>query len=115
MFWYVTKFLHITLLISSSLGPESGLSFEDAEALSSVLPAKALYDSDFSFYLEVSTIFRSNGLTQHEVSFLRLALSVAPPEADTADIWYALTRGYIELSSWENAYSSIIATPFDSV
>lgn len=96
-------------------GPDGGLSFEDAEALSSVLPAKALYDSDFSFYLEASTIFRSNGLTQHEVSFLRLALSVAPSQADTADIWYGLTRGYIDLSYWEEAYSSIIVAPFDSV
>ncbi|KAG8218321.1 hypothetical protein J3R82DRAFT_3935 [Butyriboletus roseoflavus] len=101
--------------VAASFGPDSGLSFEDAEALSSVLPAKALYDSDFSFYLEASTIFRSSGLTQHEVSFLRLALSVAPPEAETADIWYGLIRGYIDLSSWKEAYSSIIAAPSDSV
>ncbi|KAG6378387.1 hypothetical protein JVT61DRAFT_12642 [Boletus reticuloceps] len=101
--------------VAASFGPDSGLSFEDAEALSSILPAKALYDSDFSFYLEASAIFRSNGLTQQEVSFLRLALSVAPPEADTADMWHGLIRGYIELSSWEEAYSSIIAAPFDNV
>ncbi|KAF8845600.1 hypothetical protein BDN67DRAFT_993287 [Paxillus ammoniavirescens] len=101
--------------VAGKFGPDSGLSFEDAEALSSVLPAKALYDSDFSFYLEASAIFRSSGLTQHEVSFLRLAISVAPPAADTADLWYGLVRGYIDLSAWEEAYSSIIATPFDSV
>ncbi|KIJ70406.1 hypothetical protein HYDPIDRAFT_122186 [Hydnomerulius pinastri MD-312] len=101
--------------VAGNFGPDSGLSFEDAEALGAVLPAKALYDSEFSFYLEVSGTFRSAGLTQHEVSFLRLALSVAPPEADTADLWYGLVRGYIDLSSWQEAYSSIIATPFDSV
>ncbi|KAF9224346.1 hypothetical protein BS17DRAFT_808097 [Gyrodon lividus] len=101
--------------VAGNFGPDSGLTFEDAEALASVLPAKALYDSDFSFYLEASAIFGSSGLTQHETSFLRLAISVAPPEADTADLWYGLVRGYIDLSSWEEAYSSIVATPFDSV
>ncbi|KAF9246881.1 nucleoporin Nup120/160-domain-containing protein [Melanogaster broomeanus] len=101
--------------VAGSFGPDSGLSFEDAEALSSVLPAKALYDSDFSFYLEASAIFRSSCLAHHEVYFLRLALSVAPPDADTADLWYGLIRGYIDLSSWEEAYSSIIATPFENV
>ena len=96
-------------------GPDSGLSFEDKETLSSVLPGKILYDSEFAFYLEASSIFRSSGLTAHEVSFLRLALSVDPGEADTADLWYGLIRGYIDLSYWEEAYSSIIATPFDTM
>ncbi|KIL00449.1 hypothetical protein PAXRUDRAFT_821638 [Paxillus rubicundulus Ve08.2h10] len=123
---FVTARLYITMgraddaasmmeKVAGNFGPDSGLSFEDAEALSSILPAKALYDSDFSFYLEASAIFRLGGLTQHEVSFLRLAISVAPPAADTVDLWYGLVRGYIDLSAWEEAYSSIIATPFDSV
>ncbi|KAG9317143.1 hypothetical protein JVU11DRAFT_1335, partial [Chiua virens] len=101
--------------VAARFGYEGGLSFEDMEALLSVLPDKAFYDSDFDFYLDMSTLLRSNGLKQHEVSFLRLALSVAPPEADTADIWYGLIWGYIDISSWEEAYSSIVATPFDSV
>ncbi|KAL4082055.1 nucleoporin Nup120/160-domain-containing protein [Scleroderma yunnanense] len=101
--------------IAGSFGPDSGLSFEDAETLSSVLPGKALYDSEFTFYLEASSIFRASGLITHEVSFLRLALSVASTEADTADLWYGLIRGLIDLSYWEEAYSSIIATPFDSI
>lgn len=96
-------------------GSGNGLSLEDVETLTAVLPGKALYDSEFAFYLEASSIFRVNGLTIHEVSFLRLALSVAPKEADTADLWYGLIRGYIDLSYWEEAYSSIIATPSDSM
>ncbi|KAG6329594.1 hypothetical protein ID866_9496 [Astraeus odoratus] len=101
--------------ISGSFGPNSGLSFEDSETLSSVLPGKALYDSEFAFYLEASSIFRTNGLTQHEISFLRLALSVAPAQVDTADLWYGLIRGHIDLCFWDQAYAAIIATPFDSV
>ncbi|KAI5982289.1 nucleoporin Nup120/160-domain-containing protein [Pisolithus marmoratus] len=101
--------------LAGSFGPDSGLSFEDAETLAVVLPRQALYDSEFNFYLEASSIFRENGLTQHEVGFLQLALSVAPPETNTPDLWYGLVRGHIDLGFWEEAYSAIIATPFDSV
>lgn len=101
--------------VAASFGPDSGLSFEDAETLSAVLPGKTLHDSEFIFYLEASSIFRENGLTQHEVGFLQLALSVAPPGINAPDLWYGLIRGRIDLGFWEEAYSAIIATPFNSV
>ncbi|KAH7888083.1 nucleoporin Nup120/160-domain-containing protein [Phlebopus sp. FC_14] len=106
---------HMLEKIAGSFGPDSGLSFEDAEALVAVLPGNALLDSEFAFYLEASSIFRTSGLTQHEVAFLRLALSVAPHKVDTGDLWYGLIRGYIDLAFWEEAYASIMAAPFDSV
>ncbi|KAI6004184.1 nucleoporin Nup120/160-domain-containing protein [Pisolithus albus] len=101
--------------VAGSFGPDSGLSFEDAETLSAVLPGKALHQSGFTFYLEASSIFREKGLTQHEVGFLQLALSVASPETNIPDLWYGLIRGYIDLGFWQEAYSAMIATPFDSV
>lgn len=101
--------------VAGSFGPDSGLSFEDAETLSAVLPGKALHQSGFTFYLEASSIFREKGLTPHEVGFLQLALSVASPETNIPDLWYGLIRGYIDLGLWEEAYSAMTATPFDSV
>jgi nuclear pore complex protein Nup160 len=88
---------------------------EDAETLASVLPGAVLFDSEFTFYIHASAIFRSNGLTQQEVSFIRLALSVAPQDVDTSELWFGLIRGYIDLGFYEDAYSAIIATPYDSV
>jgi nuclear pore complex protein Nup160 len=97
------------------LGHDTGLSPEDAETLSSILPGAVLFDSEFTFYIHASAIFRSNGLTQQETSFIRLALSVAPPDVDTSELWFSLIRGYIDLGYYEDAYSAIIATPYDSV
>ncbi|KAI5981016.1 hypothetical protein EDD15DRAFT_2204738 [Pisolithus albus] len=62
---------------------------------------------------DASSIFREKGLTQHEVGFLQLALSVASPETNIPDLWYGLIHGYIDLGFWEEAYSAMIATPFD--
>jgi nuclear pore complex protein Nup160 len=88
---------------------------EDAETLASVLPGAVLFDSEFTFYIHASVIFRSNGLIQQEVSFIRLAHSVAPQDVDTSELWFGLIRGYIDLGFYEDAYSAIIATPYDSV
>ncbi|KAG0698850.1 nucleoporin Nup120/160-domain-containing protein [Suillus ampliporus] len=99
--------------VAGSFGHDSGLSLEDAETLASILPV--LFDSEFTFYIHASAIFRSNCLTQQEVSFIRLALSVAPQDVDTSELWFGLIRGYIDLGFYEDAYSAIIATPYDSV
>ena len=74
-----------------------------------------LFDSEFTFYIHASTIFRSSGLTEQEVSFVRLALSVTPRDVDTSELWFSLIRGYVDLGYYEDAYSAIIATPYDSV
>jgi hypothetical protein len=99
----------------SPLGDDTGLSPEDAETLSSILPGAVLFDSEFTFYIHASAIFRSNGLTEQEASFIRLALSVAPGDVDTSDLWFTLIRAYTDLGYYEDAYSTIIATPYDSV
>ncbi|KAG1847541.1 nucleoporin Nup120/160-domain-containing protein [Suillus subalutaceus] len=101
--------------VAGSFGHDSGLSLEDAETLASVLPGAVLFDSEFTFYIHASAIFRSSGLIQQEVSFIRLALSVAPQDVDTSELWFGLIRGYIDLGFYEDAYSAIIATPYDSV
>ncbi|KAG1739842.1 nucleoporin Nup120/160-domain-containing protein [Suillus paluster] len=101
--------------VAGSFGHDSGLSLEDAETLASILPGAVLFDSEFTFYIHASAIFKSNGLTQQEVSFIRLALSVAPRDVDTSELWFGLIRGYIDLGFYEDAYSAIIATLYDSV
>ncbi|KAH7930039.1 hypothetical protein BV22DRAFT_1125203 [Leucogyrophana mollusca] len=106
---------HLMEKVAGSFGLDNGLSFEDAEALASVLPGGVLFDSEFTFYLNASLIFKSSALTQHEVSFAQLALSVAPPEADTEELWFNIIRGYIDLALYEDAYSSITTTPYDNL
>jgi nuclear pore complex protein Nup160 len=101
--------------VAGSFGHDSGLSLEDAETLASVLPGAVLFDSEFTFCIHASAIFKSNGLIQQEVSFIRLALSVVPQDVDTSELWFGLIRGYIDLGFYEDAYSAIIATPYDSV
>ncbi|KAJ7499350.1 nucleoporin Nup120/160-domain-containing protein [Mycena latifolia] len=99
--------------LAGSFGPDNALSSEDHEALSFVLPASDPFDSAFFFYLHVSKLFKMASLVQHEVSFAQLALSVAPPEADTSSLWSTIIKGYTDLSLYDDAYSSLIATPYE--
>ncbi|EIW82466.1 hypothetical protein CONPUDRAFT_123432 [Coniophora puteana RWD-64-598 SS2] len=97
----------------SFAGANSGLSFEDAEALGSVIPGGKLYDSEYIFYLHMAALFKTYSLTQHEVAFIQHALMVSTPDFDTEDLWLNLIRGYIELGRYEDAYTSILTTPYD--
>ncbi|KAJ6567297.1 hypothetical protein DFH09DRAFT_1156619 [Mycena vulgaris] len=99
--------------LAGAFGPDNALSSEDHEALSFVLPPSDPFDSAFFFYLHISKLFKMASLVQHEVSFAQLALSVAPPDADTSSLWSTIIKGYTDLSLYEDAYSSLIATPYE--
>ncbi|EGO01552.1 hypothetical protein SERLA73DRAFT_158827 [Serpula lacrymans var. lacrymans S7.3] len=101
--------------MAGSFGDNSGLSFEDDESLAAVLPGAVLFDSEFTFYLHATSLFKSAALTYHEISFARLALATSPPHVDTAELWYTIIRGYTELGRFEDAYSSIVTTPHGSL
>ncbi|EIN10816.1 hypothetical protein PUNSTDRAFT_65808 [Punctularia strigosozonata HHB-11173 SS5] len=91
------------------------LSAEDSQALAGVLPGAKLFDSDFSFYLHTASLFKSSSDVEHEVQFYQLAISVAPPEQDTSPLWYAVIHGLIGLALYEDAYASLISTPFEKL
>jgi nuclear pore complex protein Nup160 len=95
------------------IGPFSALSFEDADALAAVLPGARLFDSMFGFYLHASSLFKSASLTDHDVHFARLALSNAPLDWDTSDLWSTVIRGATDLGYWDEAYATLMATPHD--
>ena len=95
------------------LGPGITTTHEDFEALSAVLPAASTTQSEFSFYLHVSGLFKSDLLVQHEVHFARLAISTAPSNADTSFLWSNVIKGLLDLGLYEDAYASIMATPYE--
>ncbi|TFY82965.1 hypothetical protein EWM64_g1046 [Hericium alpestre] len=101
--------------LAGSFGPHSALSQEDAEALAAVLPGGHLSDSDFGFYMHVSALFKAAGLTDSEVRFARLALSVAPPDWDTTELWFTIIKGSIELGYYDDAYVALMTTPHDKL
>jgi nuclear pore complex protein Nup160 len=94
-------------------GPYSTLSFEDADALAAVLPGGQLFDSMFGFYLHASSLFKSASFIDHDVHFCRLAISNAPPDWDTNDLWSTVIRGATDLGYWDEAYAAMMATPHD--
>ncbi|KAJ7873395.1 nucleoporin Nup120/160-domain-containing protein [Mycena olivaceomarginata] len=99
--------------VAGAFGPENALTTEDSEALSFVLPASDPFDTAFFFYLHASKLFKMASLVQHEVSFTQLALSVAPLDADTSSLWNTVIKGYTDLSLYDDAHSSLIATPYE--
>ncbi|KAI0245682.1 nucleoporin Nup120/160-domain-containing protein [Lactifluus subvellereus] len=101
--------------LAGCFGPHSTLSFEDADALAAVLPGGQLFDSMFGFYLHSSTLFKSASLTDYDVHFARLALSNAPPDWDTTDLWSTVIRGATDLGYWDDAYAALMSTPHDSL
>lgn len=95
------------------LGTDNALLQEDQEALAVVLPNAELFDSDFSFFVHASTLFKSSSLVQHDVLFSQLALSVAPECTDTSTLWNSVIKGYVDLGLFDDAYASLIATPYE--
>jgi len=94
-------------------GPHSALSFEDADALAAVLPGGRLFDSTFGFYLHASTLFKAASLIDHEIRFVQLALSNAPPDWNTADLWNTVIKGATDLGYWDDAYAALMSTPHE--
>lgn len=94
------------------IGGDHGLSFEDQDALASVLPGVELFDSTFSFYLHASNLFKMSSFVHHEVQFTQLALAVAPPE-DTSALWANVVKGYTDLAMYEDAYASLMSNPYE--
>ena len=85
---------------------------EDSEALNLVLPHAQQFDTQNSFYLFAASLFR-NSFVHHEVYFSKLAIQTAPPTADTALLWNIVVNGLIDLAQYDDAYASIMATPYD--
>ncbi|KAJ3863652.1 nucleoporin Nup120/160-domain-containing protein [Lentinula novae-zelandiae] len=100
--------------LAGCFGPDNALGQEDRDALQSVLPSSQLFDSSYSFYLYMATLFKSNSLQHYEVHFTQLALSVAPSNTDTSSLWHTVVRGYIDLGLFEEAYAAWISTPSDT-
>ncbi|EMD40997.1 hypothetical protein CERSUDRAFT_43484 [Gelatoporia subvermispora B] len=99
--------------IAGSFGTDRALSFEDHEALAAVLPGAELFESEFGFHLHVAHLFKAVSMTTYEVSFSQLAVSAAPPDADTADIWHGIIRGLTDLGLFEDAYTALISNPYE--
>ncbi|KZT74501.1 hypothetical protein DAEQUDRAFT_195531 [Daedalea quercina L-15889] len=101
--------------LAGSFGPKSALSDEDKEALAAVLPGAELFESEFDYYLHTAGLFKTASDTLHEVSFTQLAIPVAPPGADTASLWHGAIRGLTDLGLYEDAYASLISTPYEKL
>ncbi|THU83924.1 hypothetical protein K435DRAFT_870799 [Dendrothele bispora CBS 962.96] len=100
--------------LAGAFGPENALSIEDREALQQVLPAGALFDSPFSFYLYIASLFKSSVLQYQEVNFTQLAISCAPPGTDTSALWLTVMKGYIDLGLYDDAYAAWSSIPSDA-
>ena len=86
---------------------------EDSEALTSVLHSShPSIDSQYSFYLYAANLFQ-NISTHYEVFFSRLAIQVAPADADTASLWRTVVKGLTDLALYGEAYATTMATPFE--
>ncbi|KAG6820164.1 hypothetical protein H0H93_004427 [Arthromyces matolae] len=105
------------LLFEKLAGSFGGHSFsvEDQEILLKVLPASELLDSQHFFYSHVSNLFKAASWSYHEVTFAQLAISITPPVVDTTSLWSTVIHGLIELGQFDDAYSSIMSTPYENL
>ncbi|KAF5357582.1 hypothetical protein D9758_007452 [Tetrapyrgos nigripes] len=99
--------------LAGSFGPDNALSIEDRDALQQVLPSGTLFDSLFSFYLYVASLFKANVLHSQEVNFTQLAVSCAPPGTDLSGLWLTVMKGYIDLGLYDDAYAAWSSIPSD--
>ena len=103
-----------TLTILSP-GPDAPLLPEDEDALSVVLPGGELFDTEFAFYVHISSLFKVSLQVHHEVLFSQLALSVVPEDVDCTDVWHNVIKGNIELRLYDEAYAALMTTPYDKL
>ena len=104
-----------SLTLRSIIGIDSGLSFEDREALEAILPSAELFDSHFSFYLHAASLFRTVGVVSYEVSFTQLALSCAPTELNTSALWQTVIKGLADLGLYDDAYTALSSCPYEKL
>ena len=87
---------------------------EGQETLAFLLPAAEL-DSQYSFCVHLSNIFKSTSHVHQEVHFAQLAISVAPMDVDTSSLWYTVVKGLLDLALYEDAYASLMSTPYQKL
>ncbi|GLB33440.1 putative nucleoporin Nup120/160 [Lyophyllum shimeji] len=100
---------------AGNFGGDHVLSAEDQEALARILPATELLDSQYNFYIHASNLFKVTSWVHHEVSFAQLAISVAPPDADTSSLWATVINGLTELGYYDDAYASLMSSPYEKL
>jgi nuclear pore complex protein Nup160 len=108
---FVKQCLDSTGLMTRILGLTQTLAEEGQDSLKWVLPG---VDSQFSFYLHASAIFKTASLVHHEVLFAELAISIAPP-VDTSSLWYTVIKGHTDLGLFDEAYASLMSTPYEAL
>jgi nuclear pore complex protein Nup160 len=86
---------------------------EDVLALTAVLPVAQAIESEFQYYVHISELFKAHHLVSSEVHFAQLAISTAPPFTDTSSLWSVVTKGYADLTLYEEAYAALMATPYE--
>ncbi|KAF5387735.1 hypothetical protein D9615_000062 [Tricholomella constricta] len=100
---------------AGKFGGEHTLSAEDQETLARILPATELLDSQYFFYIHVSNLFKLSSWVFHEVLFAQLAISAAPPGADTSSIWATVINGLTDLALYEDAYAALMSGPYEKL
>lgn len=63
----------------------------------------------------MASLFKSSGIVCYEVLFSQLALSVAPPDNDLTPLWYNVIYGLTELGHYEDAYNTLVSSPYDKL
>ncbi|KAG6888649.1 hypothetical protein C0992_007907 [Termitomyces sp. T32_za158] len=106
-----TTFEKLAGSFASDHGSHS-FSVEDQEILAKILPATEFLDSQHFFYGHISNLFKLASWVHYEVSFAQLAISVASPDSDTSSLWSTVIHGLTDLALYEDAYASIMSTPF---
>ncbi|KAF8076014.1 nucleoporin Nup120/160-domain-containing protein [Lyophyllum atratum] len=100
---------------ASNFGGDHVLSAEDQETLARILPATELLDSQYFFYIHASNLFKLSSWVHHEVFFAQLAISVAPPGADTSSLWATVINGLTDLGYYDDAYAALMSTPYEKL
>ncbi|KIY45981.1 hypothetical protein FISHEDRAFT_76214 [Fistulina hepatica ATCC 64428] len=95
--------------LAGSCVPDSPLSPTDRAALEALLgPQKA--SSQYMFYAHCHQILDKVATVQ-AVHFAEAAISVAPSNDDTVDLWRSVCAGYIDLGYYEDACLAMVASP----
>ncbi|KZT55332.1 hypothetical protein CALCODRAFT_484882 [Calocera cornea HHB12733] len=98
--------------IASVFEHDSAASLLDRQALLSVLPIPSFQATPSFVYQQIASWLEQAGFLSLAVPYWKLAIDTARSKSDLAHLWYKISAAQIELGLFDDAYATLMETPY---
>ncbi|KZP00045.1 hypothetical protein CALVIDRAFT_320407 [Calocera viscosa TUFC12733] len=98
--------------IASVFEEDSAASLSDRQALLAVFPIPEFQATRSFVYQQIASWLEQGSFLQLAVPYWKLAIDTALSKTDLAHLWYKISAAQIELGLFEDAYTTLMETPY---